>query len=144
MIDAEILARALEAKADALRSLLQAKVDANLSGDVLQARSGRLKAAAFVDLDADDDGFVLAAGADDVPYAAIQEYGGHTAAHDIVPVKAGALRFAGAAGPEFARRVRHPGSTLPARAPFGAALDALRADAAADLKAAIRDALDAH
>jgi phage gpG-like protein len=58
---------------------------------------------------------------DQIPYAYIQECGGVTAAHDIVPVRAQALAFifgarGGAGGPlVFAKRVHHPGSRIPAK-----------------------------
>ena len=111
-----------------LQQRLLAKVDANLSGDVLQTRSGALKASVAVALDIGTDQVAASITSEGVAYAAIQEYGGRTAAHDIVPVKAQALAFAGAGGSVFRRRVRHPGSVIPARAPFGSALEALRAE----------------
>jgi phage gpG-like protein len=48
-------------------------------------------------------------------YARIHQEGGRTAAHDIRPVQAKALRFNG----RFAGKVHHPGSTLPARPYMG-------------------------
>lgn len=48
-----------------------------------------------------------------VIYAAIQNFGGETKPHVIVPRNARALRFGGI----FAKRVNHPGSKIPAR-PF--------------------------
>jgi phage gpG-like protein len=51
-----------------------------------------------------------------VLYAAIQEFGGTTRPHVILPRKAKALAFAGAGGGTvFAMRVFHPGSVIPAR-----------------------------
>jgi phage gpG-like protein len=48
-------------------------------------------------------------------YARIHQEGGKTAAHEIRPVHAKALRFNG----HFAKKVRHPGSTIPARPYMG-------------------------
>ena len=134
---------ALQAKAEELREALLAKVQANLSGDVLQERTGALKASIVAEVVADADAITLAVGSDGVPYAAIQEYGGTTAPHDIVPVRARALAFAGAGGPAFARRVHHPGSRLPARAYLAGARDALVDEFGAGLKAAVLEALGA-
>jgi phage gpG-like protein len=50
-----------------------------------------------------------------VVYAAIHEFGGQTAPHDIVPKKGKALKFRIGDRVVFARKVRHPGSTFPAR-----------------------------
>ena len=143
MIDADTIARAVEAKAEVLRAALLAKVTANLSGDVLRSRSGALKASIVADLSTDSKTIVVTIASQGVPYAAIQEYGGRTPAHDIAPVKALALVFAGARGPVFARRIHHPGSTIPARAPLGGALDALRDEIGVGLKDAVREALGA-
>jgi phage gpG-like protein len=46
-------------------------------------------------------------------YAGIHQWGGQTKAHDITARNAKALRFNG----RFAKKVKHPGSTIPAR-PF--------------------------
>ncbi len=131
------LAAALRDRAAALQQRLLDKVAANLSGEVLQARSGALKASVVAELAADADGVTAAVASTGVPYAAIQEHGGTTAPHDIVPVKARALAFAGG----FAARVHHPGSAIPARAPLGGALDALRDEIAGGLKDAVLAAL---
>ena len=142
MGQADAIAAALRDKADALQAQLLAKVEANLSGDVLQARSGALKASVVASIAFDADTIEASVGSD-LPYAAIQEYGGRTPAHDIVPVKAQALAFAGAGGVVFARRVHHPGSTIPARAPFGQALADLHDDIEVGLKQAVCAALGA-
>jgi phage gpG-like protein len=131
--DADAVLVALAAKADAFRTALAAKVDANLAGGVLQTRSGALRGSIRSALESDAASITITLESNGVVYAGIQEYGGRTAAHDIVATKARALRFAGAGGPGFAKRVHHPGSTIPARSYLGAAL--------ADLEAAIRDGL---
>ncbi len=139
MISPDQVAAALHDRAAALQQRLLDKVEANLSGDVLQARSGGLKASIVADFTADADGVTASVASTGVAYAAIQEYGGITAPHDIVPVKTRALAFAGG----FAARVHHPGSAIPARAPLGGALEALREDIAGGLKDAVRAALGA-
>lgn len=130
---------ALRDRAAALQQRLLDKIEVNLSGAVLESRSGALKASISADLDAVGDGVAVTIASSGVPYAAIQEHGGTTPPHDIVPVKARALAFAGG----FAARVHHPGSVIPARAPLGGALDALRDDIAFGLKDAVRAALGA-
>ena len=143
MTDDDALLDAVRDKVADLQQRLLAKVEANLSGEVLQTRSGALKASVAASIDVGADEFVATITSDGVPYAAIQEYGGHTAAHDIVPVKARALAFAGSGGTVFARRVHHPGSVVPARAPFGSALEALRSEIGDGLKQAVAAALGA-
>ena len=142
-MDPDIVLAALQAKAEELRATLLAKVQSNLSGDVLHERSGALKASIVAEVTAGVDAIVFAVGSEGVPYAAIQEYGGTTAPHEIMPVKARALAFAGAGGPRFARRVHHPGSRLPARAYLAGARDALVDEFGAGLKAAVLEALGA-
>ena len=142
-MDPDSVMLALRAKVEELRQALLAKVDSNLSGDILQERSGALKASIVAEIAADGGVVSASVGSDGVPYAAIQEYGGTTPPHDIVCVKAKAVAFAGAAGMRFARRVHHPGSRITARAPLGAALDALHDEIAGGLKAAVLEALGA-
>ncbi len=138
MLASDQVAAALRDRAAALQQRLLDKVQANLSGDVLQSRTGALEASVIAELAADADGLTATVASTGVPYAAIQEYGGTTAPHDIVPVKARALAFA--AG--FAARVHHPGSVIPARAPLGSALDALRDEITGGFKDAVRAALE--
>lgn len=137
------LAAAVRAKIEKLQAELAAKVEANLSGEILQSRTGALKASIRTALGGDDDHPTLSLASEGVPYAAILEYGGETAPHEIVPVKAKALAFAGAGGMIFARRVRHPGSVIAPRAYLGGALAALQEDMTADLKAAVLSELGA-
>ena len=144
MTGSDALLAAVRDKVAELQQRLLAKVEANLSGDVLQTRSGALKSSVAVALDIDADGVAASIISEGVPYAAIQEYGGHTAAHDIVPVKAKALAFAGGGGSVIARRVHHPGSLIPARAPFGSALAALHDEISDGLKQAVATALGAE
>ncbi|MXR36718.1 phage virion morphogenesis protein [Craterilacuibacter sinensis] len=76
-------------------------------GQILQ-KSGRLAASITPASDADS-----AQVGTNVKYAAIHQFGGKTAAHEIRPRHAKALRFGG----RFAKKVNHPGSDIPAR-PF--------------------------
>lgn len=57
----------------------------------------------------------LQAGDSDVKYARIQELGGTTRPHVILPKYGKYLLFWGKAGWTFAKRVNHPGSKIPAR-----------------------------
>lgn len=134
----------LESKARQLADRLAGKVrDEKLSGQVLQTQSGALKASILADVSA-EGGAVSAsvASVGDVKYAAIQEYGGRTAAHEILPSKASVLAFV-AGGPRFARRVNHPGSTLPARAYLSSSLDEMRDEIVADLAVVATQAWEA-
>jgi phage gpG-like protein len=76
-----------------------------------------------------------------VPYAAIQEFGGKTAAHDIVAVKAKALAFSTGGDQVFARSVHHPGSTIPARSYLGGSLAEMHDEIESGFKEAILEAL---
>jgi phage gpG-like protein len=132
---ADALATRFDAFPDALRQALAVKADAlaqaladsvrndKLSGQVLSARSGRLRDSIAADVASDGDGIVADVGSFGVKYAAIQEYGGRTVAHQILPDKAKALAFAAGGAVRFARRVQHPGSTIPAHAYLQSTLD---------------------
>ncbi|MGO9759192.1 MAG: hypothetical protein ACLPNY_21540 [Roseiarcus sp.] len=121
---AELLAD-LNAKAAMLAGALADKVkDDKLSGQVLNALSGDLRASIVSEASVDGDdvvGSVSSAG--DVKYAAIQEYGGKTAAHEILPSKAEALAFIVGGALRFARRVEHPGSVIPERSYLRSSLE---------------------
>lgn len=99
--------------------LAQALVDKvrsdKLSGGVLSGRSGALAASIAADISVGVDGVNANVGSSGVPYAAIQEYGGKTAAHEILPSKTQALAFVAGGALRFARRVEHPGSAIPER-----------------------------
>ena len=71
----------------------------------------------------------------DIKYAAIQEYGGRTAAHEILPDKASALAFIVGGAMRFARRVEHPGSIIPERAYLSVHLEEMRAEIVAASRA---------
>jgi phage gpG-like protein len=81
MIDAEVIEQIAAARIADLTQQLEARVKDNLSGVILNSRSGRLLSsiASGVEDDGEEvEGFVTSEG---LPYAAIQEYGGKTAAH---------------------------------------------------------------
>jgi len=142
-LDPDAVAAALADKADALRQALEAQVIANLSGAILTPRSGRLLGSISSDVDDDGSGPAASIESDDVPYAGILEYGGKTAAHDILPSKAKALAFVTGGAQRFAKIVHHPGSTIRAFAFMGSALDDLQDEIETGLKAAVLEALGA-
>jgi phage gpG-like protein len=134
------LGAALAAKAAELASALADRVrNDKLSGGVLNVRSGALRESIAADVSASGDGVSATVGSNGVKYAAIQEYGGKTAAHEILPAKAQALAFVVNGALRFARRVEHPGSVIPERSYLRSTLDemsdtivAALADAAAE------------
>ena len=129
------------AKAANLAERLRAHVvDDKLSGQVLRRKTGALAASIGADVTVDGDRVVARVfSSGDVKYARIQEYGGRTPAHDIVPVKAKALAFLG--GTAFARIVHHPGSTIPERSYLRSSLADMAGVITAELKAAVAEAL---
>jgi phage gpG-like protein len=128
------LRAALVEKVEALAQNLFAQVDVNLSGGVLQTRSGALRDSIEMQLSEQDDSIGAEIFSDgSVPYAAIQEYGGKTAAHQILPDKARVLAFVMNGKQVFARTIHHPGSQIPARSYLGSALDEQRDDIAQEL-----------
>src|SRR5574337_1153131 len=138
------LAAALSAKAAELDSALADRVKTDkLAGGVLNAQSGALQASITADVAADGDGIVASVGSTgDVKYAAIQEYGGRTSAHEILPVKARALAFMAGAGLRFARKVDHPGSTIPERSYLRSSLEEMSDEISAALSDAAAAALE--
>jgi phage gpG-like protein len=130
------LRAALAQKIDALgQDLLAQIVGVNLNGGVLNARSGALRNSIHLRKQ-NQDALAIEIGSDgSAPYDAIHEYGGKTAAHEILPAKAKVLAFASAGKQAFARRVNHPGSHIPERSYMRGAL--------AEKSAEIREALSA-
>jgi len=122
---ADALGDALVAKAETLAQALADAVKADkLSGQVLAARSGALRDSIEAEVAFDGDAIVATVGSvGDLKYAAIQEYGGRTAAHEILPVKSKVLAFVVGGAMRFATRVEHPGSTIPERSYLRATLD---------------------
>lgn len=132
---AELRAR-LNALPDNLRAALMEKVgslaqalysqvvDVNLSGGVLSARSGALRNSIQLEIGSQDSRIDAEIFSNrDVPYAAILEFGGKTAAHEILPDKARALAFVMNGKQMFARRIEHPGSQFEARSYLRSALE---------------------
>jgi len=141
MIDWDAIQQVVSDRIADLTQQLEARVKDNLSGAILHERSGRLLASIIsgtMDEGDGSQGFVASEG---VPYAAIQEYGGKTAAHDIIAVKAKALAFIGTGGEVFAKSVHHPGSVIPAHAYLGLALMDMRDAIMLDLRQSVLDAL---
>ena len=134
------LRAALAEKVDALaQNLFSQVVSVNLSGGVLNARSGALRDSIQVALSQQDnriDAEIFSNG--DAPYAAIQEFGGKTAAHEILPDKARVLAFVANGKPLFARRVQHPGSQIPERSYLRSALDEQGENILPDLREIVR------
>ena len=129
------LRAALAEKMDALAQDIYAQVvGVNLSGGVLNARSGALRNSIQLRRDDQENAFGVEIAADgSVPYDAIHEYGGKTAAHEIIADKARALAFMFNGKQAFARRVNHPGSQIPERSYLRSAL----AEKSADIQQAI-------
>ena len=134
------LRAALAEKVDALaQNLFSQVVSVNLSGGVLNARSGALRDSIQVALSQQDnriDAEIFSNG--DAPYAAIQEFGGKTAAHEILPDKARVLAFVANGKQLFARRVQHPGSQIPERSYLRSALDEQGENILQDLREIVR------
>jgi phage gpG-like protein len=141
IFDAGALDDALRERADALRAALEARIQQKLSGEVLQTRSGALAASIQSSVEDDGSAVSIVASSSGAAYAAIQEFGGKTAAHDIVAVKAKALAFAAGGGQVFARSVHHPGSTIPARSFIGSSFAEMSDEIVGGLKQAVLDAL---
>ena len=128
--------------ADQLLTLVRSK----LTGGVLQPRTGALAASIGVDgprIEGDRVVTTLFAGAD-LKYAAIQEYGGVTSPHDILPSRAKALAFLAGGERVFARIVHHPGSRIPERSYLRSSFAEMAAEVDAEMKPAVIDAIRAR
>jgi phage gpG-like protein len=137
------IASALQERISALSAELQSCIEAKLSGDVLMKKSGALLASLVWESEADADGMTMHVVSRGVPYAAIQEFGGKTAAHDIVAVKAKALAFVADGRKVLAAHVHHPGSTIPAHSFMQGSLDEMRSEIVDALKAVVVTAIRA-
>lgn len=132
---------ALLRQADFLCNALENRIREKLSGEVLNTRSGALTDSISSFFDDEGSAVSVAASSGGVPYAAIHEFGGKSAAHDIVAVKAKALAFSVGSGEVFAKRVRHPGSTIPARSYLRSALAEMRDEITTGWKQAVLESL---
>ena len=139
--DTQAVHDALLGQADALRDALEARIQQKLSGEVLQTRSGALAASIISSIENDGSATSVSISSTGVPYAAIQEFGGKTAAHDIVAVKGKVLAFSAGGSQVFAKSVHHPGSTIPARSYLGSSLAEMRDEIESDFKQAVLEAL---
>jgi phage gpG-like protein len=139
--DAGAVRDALLGQADALRGALEARIQQKLSGEVLQTRSGALAASIISSIENDGSETSVSISSTGVPYAAIQESGGKTAAHDIAAVKAKALAFSMGGYQIFAKSVHHPGSTIPARSYLGSSLVEMSDEIESGFKQPILEAL---
>lgn len=122
------LQAALAAKAAELAAALADLVkNDKLAGGVLNAGSGALSDSIRATVSANADGAFASVGSEgDVKYAAIQEYGGKTSAHEILPAKADVLAFVAGDAQHFARKVEHPGSVMPERSYLRSALQDMK------------------
>ena len=138
------LGAALAAKAAELVDALADRVKSDkLAGGVLNARSGALQASIVANVSESGDEVSASVGSNgDVKYAAIQEYGGKTAAHEILPVKAQALAFIAGGALRFARKVEHPGSVIPERSYLRSTLDEMSGEIVAALADAAASTLE--
>lgn len=134
---------ALSVKAAELAARLQAHVvQDKLSGQVLNAVGGALAGSIADEVTADGQAVqarVYSTG--DVKYAAIQEYGGRSGPHDIVPSKGEALAFLAGGQRVFAKIVHHPGSQIPERSYLRSALADMASEIGASLKQVVVEAL---
>jgi phage gpG-like protein len=131
------LASLLAAKAQELASALADKAKyQKLAGEVLNSRSGALASSIAAEVSGDSEDITATVGSfGDVKYAAIQEYGGKTGAHEILPGKASVLAFIAGGAMHFARRVEHPGSSIPERSYLRSSLEEMSAEIVAALTA---------
>ncbi|MGD0722257.1 MAG: hypothetical protein ABR970_14560 [Roseiarcus sp.] len=149
LVGADALDARLDAWPAALRAVLAQKVallaaaladkvrTEKLSGGILNARTGALRESILAEAGAEGEMILARIGVvGEVKYAAIQEYGGKTAAHEIVPTKAAALAFVAGGALRFARRVEHPGSRIPERSYLRSSLSEMADDIVAALAAA--------
>jgi phage gpG-like protein len=132
---------ALGAKATELATALADLVKNKLSGAVLNTSSGALRDSIAAGVTADSDGVLASVGSEgDVKYAAIQEYGGKTSAHEILPVKGDVLAFVSGDGQRFARRIEHPGSVIPERSYLRSSLEDMKDEILAALASTAAEA----
>ena len=135
------LQAALGAKATELATALADLVKNKLSGAVLNTSSGALRDSIAAGVTADSDGVLASVGSEgDVKYAAIQEYGGKTSAHEILPAKGDVLAFVSGDGQRFARRIEHPGSVIPERSYLRSSLEDMKDEILAALASTAAEA----
>lgn len=134
---------AIAARSAALADQLLGLVRQKLSGGVLQSRTGALAGSIGVDgptVTGDQIVTRLFAGGG-LKYAAIQEYGGVTSPHDILPSRAKALAFMAGGEQVFAKVVHHPGAHIPERSYLRSSLAEMADAIESGMKSAVLDAL---
>ncbi|MBQ1541235.1 MAG: hypothetical protein IIZ63_04475 [Caulobacteraceae bacterium] len=136
-----VVQAAVRDKIALVASALESRVRAKLSGEVLQTRSGALARSIASDVAGGGEETYARVFSQGVKYAAIQEYGGQTPPHEILPVKAKALAFMIGGKPVFAASVKHPGSRIPPRPYLQPALDEAAAEMTQTLGQAAVDAV---
>lgn len=141
--DPQIVQDALAARAGSLAAELEARIQQKLTGEVLQTYTGALAASIFSSIDSNETETAISVSSTGVPYAAIQEFGGKTAAHEIIATNAKALAFRAGGDFVFAKHVNHPGSNIPARSYLGSSLAEMGNEIESGLKQAVLDALGA-
>jgi phage gpG-like protein len=139
--DTQAVQNALLGKAESFRDALESRIQRKLSGEALQTRSGALAASISSAMESNESATAISLSSTGVSYAAIQEFGGKTAAHEIIAVNAKALAFRSGAGQVFRKRVDHPGSSIPARSFLASSLNEMRDGIVLGLKQAILEAL---
>ncbi len=87
------LREALRTKTNKMALLLETRIRSKLSGPVLKVRSGQLRESIGHRVIVTNDAVVATVYSEGVKYAGIQEYGGRTPAHIILPNKAKMLSF---------------------------------------------------
>jgi HK97 gp10 family phage protein len=146
--DAALIAR-LNAMPDRLRSgivrtvtrlgfQLEARVKQKLSGEVLKVRTGTLRNSINTRV-AQTASSVTAAVGTNVKYARIQEFGGHTPPHTILPKRGRVLAFEWKGQQVFFRKVQHPGSRIPEHSFLRSALREMEPRIKAELEAAVHE-----
>jgi phage gpG-like protein len=138
--------QALIKKVTALSFKLESKIKAEkLSGQVLHVKSGALRdsihALPVVASDTSVTGGAVQGSPLTKAYAAIHEYGGKTAAHEIIATKAQALSFAMGGKQMFFKKVMHPGSVMPERSYMRSSLAEMKEEIIEGMHEAVREAL---
>jgi phage gpG-like protein len=141
VFDPQAVQDALAEQAASFASELEARIQQKLTGEVLQVRSGALAASILSSVDSNESGTSISVSSTCVPYAAIQEYGGKTTAHEIIATNAKALAFRLGGDLVFAKHVNHPGSNIPARSYLASSLADMQDEIELGFKQAILDAL---
>ena len=131
---------ALLRKVTALDLKLEAKVKQKLSGEVLNVRTGALRRSIFGKVEDEPTRVVgKVASSGDVKYAAIHEFGGKTAAHEIVAKNGQALAFMMGGKQVFFKKVNHPGSTMPERSFLRSSLGEMKDEIIGGIREAVAE-----